>query len=155
MLRLLRIIVLDSDLSDVRRLRRCLDALSDTVASLQHLGQGSGVIERVQRMEGDVLFIDEDLDRLTGVEAIRALRTAGEARPIIATTRIDCGYLAAGLMRAGADGYLAKGDLDTVMVGRALGRAMRTARGRNVKDRLRRSALRHLIAEQGGTVVTG
>ena len=74
-------------------------------------------------------------------------------RPIVATTLTDCGYLAADLMRAGADGYLAKRDLSPQLVGRVLDRAMRTARSRSANDRLRRSAVRRMLALRGHALI--
>jgi len=153
MSRLLRIISLDVCLDDVRRLRACLGAMEGVHVSLQHLDDARDAIVRLQKMRADALFIDEDLEHATGVETVRALRAAGELRPIVATTRVDCGYLAADLMRAGADGYLAKADLYPEMVRRVLDRALKTARGREASDRLRRSAVRQMIAEHGSTAV--
>lgn len=150
---LLRIIALDSCVDDVRRLRGCLGSLDGRRVSVQHLLEVDDVIARLPRMRADVLFIDEDLPRVTGVETIGALRSAGELRPIVATTRSDCGYLAADLIRAGADGYLAKDDLHAALVGRVLERALKTARSRQASDRLRRSAVRQLVAERGEAVM--
>ena len=147
--RLLRVISLDPNLGDVRRLRDCLSRLDGWRVSVQRLSKARDVIDRLPKMRADVLFIDEDLERATGVETIRALRTAGEMRPIVATAASDCGYLAADLVLAGADGYLAKADLSPEMVGRVLGRALLHARGRTASDRLRRSAVRRMFAERG------
>jgi DNA-binding NarL/FixJ family response regulator len=149
MSRLLRIVSLDSCLADVRRLRACLPMYRDRRVSVQHVEASADVVARLGRMAADVMFIDEQLPAVTGVETIRALRTAGEYRPIVATTPTDCGYLAADLMRAGADGYLAKRDLHPELVGRVLDRALNTARSRRAHDRLRRSAVRRMIAEHG------
>lgn len=153
MSRLLRIISLDSCLDDVRRLRACLQSHHDRRVSVQHLPEAHDVIARLAKMRADVLFIDEDLPRVTGVETIRALRSAGEHRPIVATTRHDCGYLATDLMRAGADGYLAKQDLHAELVCRVLDRALKSARSRQANDRLRRSAVRQMLAERGHAVM--
>lgn len=146
---LLRIISLDSCLDDVRRLRACLSELRDRQVSIQRLDEMDDAVARLPMMRADVLFIDEDLPRITGVETIRALRTAGEVRPIVATTATDCGYLAADLIRAGADGYLAKQDLHTALVGRVLDRALETARVRKASDHLRRNAVRRMLAGHG------
>ncbi len=146
MSRLLRIIALDDCLADVRRLRSCLNRLDDLRVSLHHLMDAEDALVRLPLMRGDVLLIDEDLPRVTGVETIAALRSAGELRPIVATTRTDCGYLAADLMRAGADGNLAKQDLHAELVGRVLERALQTARSRQASDHLRRNAVRQLLS---------
>lgn len=145
---LCRIISIDVCVDDVRRLRACLHDQADRQVSVHHLADPHDAIARLPKMRADVLFIDEDLPRVTGVETIRALRAGGEVRPIVATTRTDCGYLAADLVLAGADGYLAKDDLHPLLVGRVLDRAIQTARGRTANDQLRRSAVRQIIAKR-------
>ena len=77
MSRLLRIISLDSCLDDVRMLRACLAAQRQWRVSLHHLADVDGVPARLAKMRADVLFIDEDLPRVTGVETISALRSMG------------------------------------------------------------------------------
>ena len=150
---LLRIIALDECVEDVRRLRACMSGLANRRVSVQHLPEAHGAIDRLAKMRADVLFIDEDLSRVTGVETIASLRAAGEVRPIVATTRSDCGYLAAQLIQAGSDGYLAKDDLHTTLVERVLAQTLRTARSRQANDRLRRSAVRRLVAQHGEAVM--
>lgn len=152
MSRVVRMIALDDCVGDVRRLRDCLGALKGVRVSLQRVSGSNDAAERLPRMRAEVLFVDEDLDRVTGVETIRALRSAGEMRPIIAMSRVDCGYLAADLIHAGADAYLAKRDLKAEMVGRVIDRAKHAARSRTAQDRLRRSAVRHLFAGRGASV---
>lgn len=152
MSRLLRVLALDARVDDVRRLRRCLNSIESVCVSLQHVTGSQSSIDRLPRMHADVLFIDEDLNRMTGVETIRTLRTAGETRPIIATTCEDCGYLAADLINAGADAYLTKRDLTPTMVDHVLKRALHRARGRSANDRLRRSVVRWMIAEHGPSI---
>lgn len=153
MSRLIRIVVLDACTADVRRLRGCLHEVPGYRVSLHRLDEADDAIARLPKMRADALLIDEDLERVTGVETIRALRAAGEVRPIIATAKTDCGYLAADLVHAGADGYLAKPDLTPAMVARVLDRALHAARGRQAKDRLRRSAVRRMIAQHGEAVI--
>lgn len=153
MSRLLRIVSMDASVEDVRRLGSCLDALRAVRVALQHLDGSRSGIARLRRLQADAFFIDEDLPRVTGVETVRALRTNGDQRLIIATAKIDCGYLAADMMRAGADGYLAKRDLNPEMVRRVLERALRTARSREASDLLRRSTVRRMIATHGQAAV--
>ncbi len=148
MSRLLRVLSLDECLDDVRRLRACLTRLGERRVSVQHLRETEQALTRLPKMRADVLFIDEDLPRVTGVETIGALRAAGEDRPIVATTRADCGYLAADLIRAGADGYLAKPDLHAELVQTVLERALHAARGRQARDKLRRSTVKRIIARR-------
>jgi len=148
MTRLVHAIVMDARRTDVRRLKVCLDAVEGLRATLRLVAGDASALDRLGSLRADVLFIDEDLPRITGVEAIRALRSAGERRAIIATTRVDCGYLAADLVRAGADGYLAKRDLRPEVVGRVLERAMMTARARRRRDRAQRSAAQQIVEAQ-------
>lgn len=147
MSRLLRMIALDPCARDVRRLRDCLSSRQGVCASLLHLSDPSRAIARLPKMQADLLFIDEDLERMTGVETIRALRAAGERRPIVGTAQVDCGYLAADMVRAGADGYLAKQDLGPAMVRRVIDRALQHAARRNAGERFHRRAVQRM-AEQ-------
>lgn len=144
--RFYRMISLDPCIRDVRRLSDCLNTLDQIRVSLHHLRDPSYAIDRLPKMQADLLFVDEDLDCMTGVETIRALRAAGERRPIIATAATDCGYLAADLVRAGADGYLAKRDINPEMVQRIIGRALSQAKRRNAGEQLQREALRQMHA---------
>ncbi|MEM1354619.1 MAG: response regulator [Planctomycetota bacterium] len=145
----LHAIALETNHEDADLLRRCLAALGTYRINFSHLPRANRAIERLRRSDADLLFIDYDLPTVTGLELIDAARTAGEQRPIIATAAEDCGHLAADLIRAGADGYLAKRDCHPGFVGPLLDSSLQLARQRTTQLRLRREAAREMMRSRG------
>ena len=100
-----RVLVVDDDKAVRESLRRSLEFNGYEV----HLaGDGAEALAGIGALDPDVVVMDVMMPRLDGLETTRALRTAGNAVPIIVLTARDAvGDRVEGL-DAGADDYLAK-----------------------------------------------
>lgn len=145
----LHVVALEPNVQDARRLKQCLQALGRFVVNFDRLADPVAALDRMATVHADLLVIDYDLSTVTGLEVIDAIRAAGEQRPIIATATEDRGCLAADLIRAGADGYLAKRDCNPRFVGPLLDRSLERAAQRTTQVRLCREAVRELLRSRG------
>jgi DNA-binding NarL/FixJ family response regulator len=70
---------------------------------------GTEVIEAVRLLDPDVVLMDVRMPRLNGVKATRALRAHQPSTPVMALTTFDDDEALAGMLRAGATGFVLKG----------------------------------------------
>ena len=82
---------------------------------------GTEVLEAVRALDPDVVLMDVRMPRLNGVEATRALRRRQRSTPVMALTTFDDDEALAGMLRAGATGFVLKG-----VAAEELHRAVRT-----------------------------
>jgi len=101
----LRVLVVDDDRAVRESLRRSLEFNGYDVALA---GDGAEALASISGTRPDAVVMDVMMPRLDGVEATRALRTAGHDVPILVLTARDAvGDRVEGL-DAGADDYLTK-----------------------------------------------
>ena len=70
---------------------------------------GTEVLEAVRLLDPDVVLMDVRMPRLNGVEATRALSAHQPSTPVMALTTFDDDEALAGMLRAGATGFVLKG----------------------------------------------
>jgi two-component system, OmpR family, response regulator MprA len=100
-----RVLVVEDDKAVRESLRRSLEFNGYEVATA---GDGAEALAGIARVRPDVVLMDVMMPRLGGLEATRALRTAGNDVPILVLTARDAvGDRVEGL-DAGADDYLTK-----------------------------------------------
>jgi two-component system response regulator MprA len=100
-----RVLVVDDDKAVRESLRRSLEFNGYDVALA---GDGAEALARIAATDPDVVIMDVMMPRLDGLEATKALRTAGNDLPILVLTARDAvGDRVEGL-DAGADDYLTK-----------------------------------------------
>ena len=100
-----RVLVVDDDRAVRESLRRSLDFNGYDVALA---GDGAEALAGIARSAPDVVVMDVMMPRLDGIEATKALRSAGNDLPILVlTARDSVGDRVDGL-DAGADDYLTK-----------------------------------------------
>ncbi len=100
-----RVLVVDDDRAVRESLRRSLEFNGYDVALA---ADGAEALARIAGVAPDVVIMDVMMPRLDGIEATRALRTAGNDVPILVLTARDAvGDRVEGL-DAGADDYLTK-----------------------------------------------
>ena len=70
---------------------------------------GSEVIAAVESLTPDVVLMDVRMPVVNGVQATRELRGRGGSPPVLALTTFDDDEVLAGILRAGASGFILKG----------------------------------------------
>lgn len=82
--------------------------LSERIEVVGQVEDGSQVVEGIQKYKPDVLLMDIRMPRMTGIDALHAMRAAGCMVPSIILTTFDDSQLVLEGMQAGAKGYLLK-----------------------------------------------
>jgi len=72
-------------------------------------GDGSEVIAAVDSLTPDIVLMDVRMPMVDGVRATRALRGRDSSPPVLALTTFDDDEVLAGVLRAGASGFILKG----------------------------------------------
>jgi DNA-binding NarL/FixJ family response regulator len=72
-------------------------------------GDGSEVIAAVDSLAPDVVLMDVRMPVIDGVRATRELRSRDGSPPVLALTTFDDDEVLAGVLRAGASGFILKG----------------------------------------------
>ncbi|MCG3125406.1 MAG: Adaptive-response sensory-kinase SasA [Phycisphaerae bacterium] len=114
------VVVIDDDAGDVEILRRNLDRIPAFHYALVHCPTAARGRAALAGSSSSVVFLDYRLGADDGVAALRGLRAAPFLGPIIAITGQGDEYAVADLMRAGADDYVAKGDITPDLLQRAI-----------------------------------
>jgi DNA-binding NarL/FixJ family response regulator len=70
---------------------------------------GSEVIAAVESLTPDVVLMDVRMPEVDGVQATRELRSRDGSPPVLALTTFDDDEVLAGMLRAGASGFILKG----------------------------------------------
>lgn len=82
--------------------------LSETIDVVGQVEDGSQVVEGIQKFKPDVLLVDIRMPKMTGIDALHAMRSEGCMVPTIILTTFDDSQLVLEGMKAGAKGYLLK-----------------------------------------------
>ena len=101
----MRILVVDDDRAVRDSLRRSLEFNGYTV---ELASDGAEALARVPQINPDAIIMDVMMPRLDGLEATRALRSAGNDVPILVLTARDAVSDRVDGLDAGADDYLTK-----------------------------------------------
>ncbi len=101
-------IVLADDQALVRQGIRSLLELTHEVEILGEAQTGPEAIVEIRRHRPDVALLDVRMPGLTGVEVVSALRTSGDATPVVLLTTFDDNAVLLEGVRAGISGYLLK-----------------------------------------------
>jgi two-component system response regulator MprA len=101
----MRILVVDDDRAVRDSLRRSLEFNGYTV---EIAGDGAEALAKVAQSPPDAIVMDVMMPRLSGLDATRALRTAGNDVPILVLTARDAVSDRVDGLDAGADDYLTK-----------------------------------------------
>jgi DNA-binding NarL/FixJ family response regulator len=72
-------------------------------------GDGSEVLDAVEFARPDIVLMDARMPRVDGVTATQHLRDRPDAPPVLALTTFDDEEILAGMLRAGAAGFVLKG----------------------------------------------
>ncbi|MCH7816654.1 MAG: response regulator transcription factor [Proteobacteria bacterium] len=82
--------------------------LSDNIEVVGQVVDGSEVVDGIKRYQPDVLLLDIRMPKMTGIEALHAMRENDVTVPSIILTTFDDHQLVLEGMQAGAKGFLLK-----------------------------------------------
>ena len=105
---MIRVLVVD----DQELVRAGLRGILRTEAGFDVVGEcadGSEVIAAVESLTPDVVLMDVRMPLVDGVQATRDLRRRDGSPPVLALTTFDDDQVLAGMLRAGASGFVLKG----------------------------------------------
>ncbi|TWT40467.1 Non-motile and phage-resistance protein [Phycisphaerae bacterium RAS1] len=136
------VVVVDDDAGDAELLRRQLEELRNLSFDYIHCDNAKTALTALKSRQEALVFLDYRLGETSGVDTLGELRAAGVLGPVIAVTGNADEYIVADLMRAGADDYIAKGDVGPDVLRRAIRNAASQYSRRSTEARNRQ-----LVAE--------
>jgi diguanylate cyclase (GGDEF)-like protein len=125
-----RILLVEDNSGDARLLREMLKDQQTVEIELTHVEKLCELETHVQANAVDVILLDLGLPDAQGLEAVRRTRLAAPRVALIVITGLDDETMAVQALQDGAQDYLAKGNIDTC----GLMRALRNAFERNVME---------------------
>jgi two-component system cell cycle sensor histidine kinase/response regulator CckA len=135
--RLERVLLVEDNLGDARLLSELFESQSSSEATIVHVETMAEAEAHLARHAVDIVLLDLGLADAQGLESVRRARAAAPRTPLVVLTGEEDEALAMEALKAGAQDYLVKGQLET----RRLVRAMHYAMGRNaLEERLQESA---------------
>lgn len=105
-------LAIDDSTADATLLRRYLQKIPDLRFEFVHCTKSEEGWATLAEWSFDCIFLDQQLGGIRGVELLREMRQAGVDTPVILFTGHGGEAVAVEAMRAGAQDYIAKGDLN-------------------------------------------
>ncbi|MHC5109926.1 MAG: diguanylate cyclase [Planctomycetota bacterium] len=127
------ILAVDDDEQYVKILHRHLTKVPNLNFELMHCMTAAAARDLVMNTQIDTVFIDYLLGKERGTEVLKSLRSTGFLGPVIVLTGHGDQYIAAKLMRYGADDYLVKSDLTSKILQKTMDTAKSQCRKRSVE----------------------
>ena len=119
-----RALAIDDDESDLLILRRIVEDMQAPQIELRTRHDSTAVMELLEGGHVDLLLLDYDLKRETGLDVVKRVRSAGIEIPIILLTGRGDEETAVRSMQAGASDYLPKFKLNVESLSRSIKNAM-------------------------------
>lgn len=117
------ILAIEDDPDDARLLSRNLQKLPEITVNFLHYCDPEEGLRQLARRDVDMVFLDYRLGALTGLELLERIRDAGDVRPVVVLTGQGAEDVAVELMRAGADDYIVKANLNPDVLRRSMDHA--------------------------------
>lgn len=128
-----------------------LEAMADLTFELTWVTSEAAALEAFQQKTFDLVILDYLLQRGNGLHLLRELRQLNPVIPIIAVSGVATEEVAAKLVRAGADDYFSKRDLNSEQLSMGIRNALRRAEG--IRQRLETARVGGESAETALTVL--
>lgn len=99
-------------------MRKTYLMLFDQVADLEVCGvaaDGESALQQIPELAPELVVVDISLPGMSGLELVTALRTAHPDLHLVVVTGHDESRYAAASYRAGADGFVRKGDTESIL----------------------------------------
>lgn len=101
-------VLLVEDQMLVRQGIKSLLALDESVDVVGECEDGSQLIDTLKRVSCDVILMDIRMPKMSGIDALNALKESDIGIPVLMLTTFDDHSLVSGAINAGARGYLLK-----------------------------------------------
>ncbi|MGH7873458.1 MAG: ATP-binding protein [Candidatus Binatia bacterium] len=135
-----KVLLVEDNPGDALLLREALKDLGGTVPfDLAHVGRLDDALQKVKAETFDAVLLDLSLPDARGVETVARVQEAAPRLPIVVLTGLDDDAAALEAVRAGAQDYLVKGQIDGRLLVRALSYAIERKRTqKEIEQHLRR-----------------
>jgi signal transduction histidine kinase len=140
----LKVLLIEDNPGDVRLISEMLTAASAGRFVLERAERLSDGLERLSRNSFAAVLLDLTLGETQGIDTFRAVHERAPAVPVVVLTGSNDDALAAEALKAGAQDFLVKGQVDRSLLARSLRYAVE--RGR-IEEQLRQRAIE--LAESG------
>jgi diguanylate cyclase (GGDEF)-like protein len=119
----MRVLVVEDNAGDVRLIRERFCKENPASFKITHVSTMREAVIHIAKGEVDIVLLDLDLPDAFGLESVRQAHTAAPKIPLIVLTNLDNEEVPFEALKAGAQDYLIKGQIEN----RALPRALRHA----------------------------
>ncbi len=119
------ILLVEDDPDHADLFRRCLADIDGQAWTLIHCHGLVAAQQGLSNPHVKMVFLDYRLGADTGLEFLRQMRADNDHRPVVVLTGQGSEYVAVDMMRAGADDYVVKSDLDVTLLEQVIDRAIK------------------------------
>jgi|HubBroStandDraft_4_1064222.scaffolds.fasta_scaffold00030_15 signal transduction histidine kinase len=133
----LQVLLIEDNAGDARLIREMFSNEGPGSFELTHLLRMSEAESHLSKRGVDIMLLDMGLPDGHGLETVRRARAAAPGVPMIVLTGLDDEALAAEAMKAGAQDYLIKGQIENRALPRALRHAIERHRMQTEADLIR------------------
>jgi PAS domain S-box-containing protein len=139
----IRILLVEDNPGDARLIRELLVDTA-TAFELEHVAALSAALARLAEATVDVVLLDLSLPDSRGLETLETVLERAPAVPVIVLTGMPDDDVAKRAVRAGAQDYLVKGQVDSQLLERSVGYAIERKHFEQVAEKDRRRAAQRL-----------
>ena len=134
--RSIRVLLVEDNPGDARLIREMLADVKSTTFQLEWVDRLAKGLDRLKRGDVDVVLLDLTMPDSSGLETFTRMHDQNVLVPIIPLTGIDDELFAVNALRAGAQDYLVKGEVDSKLLAGAIRYAIER---KKVEEALRQS----------------
>lgn len=117
---IVKVLLIEDDEDDYIVFRQLLEKAAVTRYTIDWEPSVDNALEKIKLREHDIYFIDYQLGKNTGIEILRQLKDEVFNKPVIMLTGQTDYSIALDAIKAGAEDYLIKGEMTTLLLGKAI-----------------------------------
>jgi len=115
-----RVLLIEDNPDDAFLLREALNEARDASIALVHVGQLDDAAKLLREQTFHIILLDLSLPDSQGIETVLRVQSQAPSVPIVVLTGLDDDNIAVQAVRAGAQDYLVKGNIDARMLVRSI-----------------------------------
>jgi len=116
----IQVLLIEDNAGDVRLIEEMLSGALHFPCELEYSNTLSGGLDLIRNKEFGAVLLDIGLPDSSGLESIREIRSLKPGPPIVILTGLDDEEAAVSSLKLGAQDYLIKGQIDSVLLTRSL-----------------------------------